>query len=108
MRTLRSSAILGALLGVLPAAGTLAADIGRTVPPPVYAPVPYEVGSNWYLRGDIGYKWYGTPDVHYDDPLYLADQDGGNFLNETISNTGVIGVGFGYRFSPMFRADLTV
>lgn len=107
MRTAAKSALLTALALVAPSMAATAADLGR--PPPVYAPVPYEIGSNWYLRGDIGYKWYGSPTAHYDDPAYLADPlDGGNFINEDISNTGVVGVGFGYRFNQYFRGDFTL
>jgi len=108
MGSLRKSALLGTLLFVVSSAGAIAADLGR-VPPPIYVPpVPYEVGSNWYLRADLGYKWFGTPDAHYDDPSYLTDQDGGNFLNETITNTGVAGIGYGYKFTNNFRADVTL
>jgi opacity protein-like surface antigen len=73
------------------------------VPPPYYPPVvPIEVGSNWYLRGDIGYKLYTTPDVHFDEPGY------GDMIDETIDDTGVVGIGFGYKLNDNFRVDLTL
>lgn len=73
------------------------------VPTPYYPPaVPIEVGSNWYLRGDIGYKFYTTPDVHFDEPGY------GDMIDEDITSTGVIGVGIGYQFNDSFRMDLTL
>jgi opacity protein-like surface antigen len=81
----------------MPAA--MAADI------PVYEPVPVPppaVGG-WYLRGDIGYKIYAEPDVDWDDSLAGIDFD-----DEDIDDTGLIGVGVGYRFNPWFRADVTL
>ena len=99
MGSLRKIALLGAFAMALPNAAALAADM------PVYepvAPVPYEVGSNWYLRGDLGYKWYGTPDAHFDVAGY------GNMIDENLDDTGVAGLGFGYKFSDYFRSDLTV
>src|SRR5690348_9624737 len=66
------------------------------------APVPYEFGSGWYLRGDIGYKIYGKPDAHFDVAGY------GNMIDESLSNTGVAGVGFGYQWNEWFRTDVTL
>lgn len=83
-----------ALAAVSPGAAS-AADYD----PPIYveeAPefVPVEVGSGWYLRGDISYN-AGKP--AYDLPFAGVDHNrfGG-------------GIGFGYHFSDNFRADLTV
>lgn len=82
-------------LPVLPFGAASAADYD----PPIYveeAPefVPVEVGSGWYLRGDIGYN-AGKP--AYDLPFAGVDHNrfGG-------------GIGFGYHFTDNFRADLTV
>ncbi|MCC6984735.1 MAG: porin family protein [Bauldia sp.] len=72
-------------------------------PTPYYPPAtPIEIGSNWYLRGDIGYKMYLTPNAHFDEPGY------GAMINEDITNTGVIGIGMGFEFNDSFRMDLTL
>jgi opacity protein-like surface antigen len=77
----------------------MAADI------PVYEPVPVPppVVGGWYLRGDIGYKIWADPEVDWDDSAAGLDFD-----DEDLDDTGMIGVGVGYRFNRWFRADLTV
>ncbi|KAB2874861.1 MAG: porin family protein [Bauldia sp.] len=100
MGSLRKLALLGAFAVAVPNAVALAADMPvYEAPPPA---VPYEVGSAWYLRGDLGYKWYATPDARFDLAGY------GNMIDESLGNTGVVGFGFGYQFSDYFRTDLTV
>ena len=85
---------------LLPSAAAFAGDMPET--PYMPAPTPYEFGSGWYLRGDIGYKIYNAPDAHFDVPFY------GNMIDESLSNTGVAGLGFGYKWNDWFRTDLTV
>lgn len=69
--------------------------------PPIFveeAPeyVPVEVGSGWYLRGDIGYSATETP---YDF----------TFLGEDTDNSRIFGgVGMGYRFTDYFRGELNL
>src|SRR5258706_8007604 len=79
---------------LLPSAAAFAGDMPET--PYVPAPTPYEFGSGWYLRGDIGYKIYNAPDAHFDVPFY------GNMIDESLSNTGVAGLGFGYKWNDWF------
>ena len=85
---------------LLPTGASLAADMPET--PYVPAPVPYEFGSGWYLRGDIGYKVYGSPNAHFDVAGY------GNMTGENLSDTGLAGVGFGYKWNDWFRTDVTL
>lgn len=57
--------------------------------------VPVEVGSGWYLRGDISYN--------VSKPVYDFD-----FLGQKTDNLRFGGgVGFGYHFTDYFRADVT-
>lgn len=84
---------VSAACAVFAAVPALAADYD----PPIYieeAPeyVPVEIGSGWYLRGDISYSAA--------NPLY-------NFPGVAHRRIGV-GVGFGYHLSDNFRTDLTV
>ena len=91
-------ALFGALLVGVPQGSVFAADM-----PAAYAPpVPYELASAWYLRGDLGYKWYTAPDAHFDVAGY------GHMKDTSMAATGLAGFGFGYQFNPHFRSDLTL
>ncbi|WP_274423087.1 outer membrane protein [Chelativorans sp. YIM 93263] len=57
--------------------------------------VPVEIGSGWYLRGDLTYN---VNESVYDDPL------GVEFDNQRIGG----GVGVGYHFNDLFRADVNL
>lgn len=58
--------------------------------------VPVEVGSGWYLRGDIGYNFNDTP---YEFTLRGVDT----------RNTHVTGsIGAGYHFTDYFRGELNL
>ncbi|AZO39702.1 MULTISPECIES: outer membrane beta-barrel protein [unclassified Mesorhizobium] len=68
--------------------------------PPIYvdqAPdyVPVEVGSGWYLRGDIGYAFSHPFDNH---------QDASGFSSSSTLFDG--SVGMGYHFNDYLRAEL--
>lgn len=99
MGSLKRTAIIAAAFLMGAPAIVQAADVTTPYYPPA---TPIEIGSNWYLRGDIGYKFYTTPDVHFDEPGY------GDFIDEEITSTGVVGIGFGYEFNDFFRMDLTL
>lgn len=63
--------------------------------------VPVEVGSGWYLRGDIGYTFdhnFADYDIDSSIPGYRIGRD-------TTSVFG--GGGFGYHFNDYLRMDLT-
>jgi opacity protein-like surface antigen len=62
-----------------------AADLGPQ-PEVSYAPAPVYTPGNWYFRGDAG--------------VGFADGSGGEAFTA--------GLGVGYRFSELFRSDLTV
>lgn len=60
--------------------------------------VPVEVGSGWYLRGDVGYK-INTPYRNVDfgtNPLFIQEED-------MLPVSGSIG--FGYKFTDYFRME---
>ncbi len=56
-----------------------------------------EVGSNWYIRGDIGYVVNGD---------FSLTTDTGTLSEVNLDDTFTAGVGFGYDFG-WFRADIT-
>ncbi len=96
MRTILRLAASAALLAVF-AGPSFAADYD----PPIFieqAPeyVPVEIGSGWYLRGDVTYM--------IDDPLYEF-----TFLGEETRNNRFGGsVGVGYHFNDLFRGDVSI
>ena len=63
-------------------------------------PVPVEYGSNWYLRGDLGWNFYTEPNARIPGL--------GNMTNESLSSSGLAGLGFGYQFTNNFRMDWTL
>lgn len=92
LRLAASTALLSALVGP-----SVAADYD----PPIFiqhAPeyVPVEIGSGWYLRGDVTYK--------FDAPLYEF-----TFLGEETRNNRFGGsIGVGYHFNDILRGDVSI
>jgi len=73
--------------------------------------VPVEVGSGWYLRGDIGYNFNTEADGAFTfstfDPVtatYGVDQ----FATASLDDTFTYSLGAGYNFTDWLRADVTV
>lgn len=81
--------------------GAIAADMSDLFLEPL---LPYEIGSSWYLRGDIGYRFTNTPGVTYTPilsfPLSLYDTG--------LDDTWLVGFGAGYKFNQWFRSDVTL
>ncbi|WP_309082579.1 OmpW family outer membrane protein [Chelativorans sp.] len=88
------------LVAAVAAAAALPAGAADYDPPLVLedAPnyVPVEVGSGWYLRGDLTYN--------INESVYDLD-----VLGERMENTRFGGsVGFGYHFTDLLRADVNL
>jgi opacity protein-like surface antigen len=73
--------------------------------------VPVEVGSGWYLRGDIGYNFdlqargeFDFRDFDSASGTYSPD----SFDTASVGDGVTWGVGVGYNFTDMIRADFTV
>jgi opacity protein-like surface antigen len=60
--------------------------------------VPVEIGSGWYIRGDIGVNLGGR---HNSDQYDIGAVNYTNSYRDALN----VGVGVGYRFNDMFRAD---
>jgi len=100
--TLKSRIALAlAAIVLIPVTQSLAADYN----PPIYvdeAPdyVPVEVGSGWYLRGDVAY----LPEESFENedfaftPASFSDKEDPIFAS----------IGFGYHFNDYLRADLNL
>jgi opacity protein-like surface antigen len=102
MGRLKLLTILGAVGMAAPA---FAADLLGPAPHSYAAPAPAigvaELGSGWYLRGDIGYVDYEKPgEKPYGVPVVPFD-------TERLKSTYSGGLGFGYKFNSWLRADVT-
>jgi opacity protein-like surface antigen len=83
-----------------------AADYPWLPPPPVVDEAPAvgaELGTGWYLRGDLGYVDY---DKIQDAPYGIPGLP--PLENEKLAKTWSIGGGVGYKFNNWFRTDVTV
>jgi opacity protein-like surface antigen len=73
--------------------------------------VPVEVGSGWYLRGDIGYNFDLQADGDFTfrnfDPV-TGSYSPGVFDTASLGEQVTWGAGVGYNFTDMVRADVTV
>lgn len=84
--------------------------------PPVFVEevpeiVPVEVGSGWYLRGDVSYVFsrrMGNVDYTTYDAGPPPGYDGASFASSGIDTDFNWSAGFGYRFTDFLRADATV
>ena len=91
-----------AALAMLPLSQALAADYD----PPIFieeAPeyVPVEIGSGWYLRGDVSYNI----NREFEDDVFGVDPDF-NFSEYTVPVSATIGMG--YHLSDFFRVEANV
>jgi opacity protein-like surface antigen len=105
MGRLKLFTILGAAVGL--AGPALAADLLGPSPRDYAEPAPApglaiaELGSGWYLRGDIGYVDYGKPgEKPYGVPVVPFD-------SARLKSTYSAGLGIGYKFTSWLRADIT-
>jgi opacity protein-like surface antigen len=92
--------------GALPVlvAGTVAAMAADLGPSPALEPRPglVELGTGWYLRGDLGYVTYADPSANAIGVSAIP------FQGERIKNAFIAGGGIGYKFTNWFRSDLTL
>ena len=112
MKVLKFLACAGLTMAAWPAA---AADLGSAPPPTMPASqgqTMFEVGSNWYIRGDLGVSFDEAPTVSLSSistppPGLIATPyttpAGTNW--STTNFTG--GLGAGYRFNDYLRLDAT-
>lgn len=95
---------------------TSGAAIAADYDPPIFveeAPslVPVEIGSGWYLRGDVGYSLkskagsFGYRTFNAGPPITYGS---GTFDTASVSNGFSFGAGFGYHFNDWLRADATI
>jgi opacity protein-like surface antigen len=111
--SLKTSVLLAAAaVMVLPAGLVQAADYEPPVfvDQPVEEYVPVEVGSGWYLRGDVGYNFSAEAKGDFDYRTFDAltgTYGAAIFDTASLGNNVTVGFGFGYNFTDYLRADLT-
>jgi opacity protein-like surface antigen len=90
-------------VGLAAAGPARAADLSSPAPAPMGTEEVVEIGTGWYLRGDVGYIGYTKPK---DFGFGLPDSQPLDRvrLDETYS----LGGGIGYAFTNYLRADVTV
>ena len=119
MRAIFKPLLLGAVALAAFGAPAKAADMLDAPYEQVPEVVPVEIGSGWYLRGDVSYDFKSKLDAGYrtyreshdenDDVFSPArfdygDEDYDDFEIDDALNGGI---GFGYQFTDYFRGDLT-
>jgi opacity protein-like surface antigen len=113
MRLIAAAGLAGACLASSP---LHAADLFGSSPPPMAEPMEQaELGSNWYIRGDVGYGQITQATVETTSALFptITRQpigDAANALSPARGNAQTkmnadIGLGFGYRINDWFRAE---
>lgn len=105
------SLAVGAAFGLTGLIGLAqAADLSAEYPPIIEAPAPLPLPAvgGWYLRGDIGYKYYNAPKGVLSDRTWGSFGNNGEFGNEKMQGAADIGVGVGYKFNDYLRTDLTL
>jgi len=101
MRGLRTVFAAAGVSLALASGGAQAADMGDPFLEPL---LPVEIGSSWYLRGDIGYHMNTTPSAQFTRLDGRTEQ----YKNVSLGDSMTIGGGAGYKFNPWFRADATI
>lgn len=107
---------LFAAAAILAPAAALAADYDPPLvieqdEPYLEEVVPVEIGSGWYLRGDISYAFgrhatgpFNFTTLRAPDMQYTTSALAGPGYNDSLN----VGIGFGYRVNDWFRGDFTV
>lgn len=105
MIPLKAMAFLAAALAATSAPAS-AADLLGPAPLPDAVPLRStidEVGSGWYLRGDVGMTNQSVKRLSNSlDALGTIEK-----VNLGFDSSPFVGVGIGYQFSPWLRADIT-
>ncbi len=114
MRMLDGALVAIAFLIVSPV--TLGSAVAADMPeyPPIIdmpEPLPIVATGGWYLRGDIGYKFYNDPTAELSNPNYASGTYTGglgSLIDESLDDAYNVGIGAGFRFNEYFRTDLTL
>ncbi|SNY90989.1 Opacity protein [Cohaesibacter sp. ES.047] len=104
MSSLKKNLFLSVFGAAMTATVAYAADLPA---PPIieYEPEsPIEIGSSWYLRGDLGLAVYQGGRGSWTSATGSVVK----WHDDSFDVGGVIGGGFGYYFNEYFRSDITL
>jgi opacity protein-like surface antigen len=101
-RLLPVLSVAAVMAGAL-AAPVLAADLLLPPPPVLEGDEVVELGNGWYLRGDVGYIDYDTPQDRGTSAFGIPRLD-----DERLEQIFSLGGGVGYQLSSWLRTDLTI
>jgi opacity protein-like surface antigen len=117
MKTIVKILLLGGMALMPFAQGALAADMIQPAYEDVPEVVPVEIGSGWYLRGDVSYDFkdkthgsyvtYADPDTDVCGDLCGTGYDTQSYDEWKLGESADFGAGVGYQFTDYFRGDLT-
>jgi len=113
MKFLAAAGLVGACLATSP---LLAADLFESAPPPMDSPAQAsELGTNWYIRGDIGYGRTSEATVVPNAGLFpsIGNQPIGDAFNPVPATRGnfqsttnaMFSAGVGYRINDWLRVE---
>jgi len=101
-----------ASVAICSASGTaIAADLSPIYDMPTYESVPevqpVEIGTGWYLRGDVGYQFKSDLDTSFDASINGATVASGTYDGLELPASASFSAGIGYKFNEFLRADAT-
>ncbi len=99
-----------ALLAPL-SAPAVAADLDQIIPAPMEDPyVPVEIGSGWYIRGDLSYDLATSMSGSYRTygPVIAPVYSDNAYDNFDLAAAGDVSIGMGYQLNSWIRADATL
>ena len=92
--------------------GAVAADLSPIYDMPEYQSVPevqpVEIGTGWYLRGDVGYQFESDLDTSFGVDVNGVSVLSGSSDGLQLPATAAFSAGIGYKFNEFLRADATV
>jgi opacity protein-like surface antigen len=89
---------VAALVATMFHTGALAADFRAPYSPPQNDDVPVELGTGWYIRGDLDFARENAP---------VLTADLGSLATNMLRNNIAAGGGIGYQFNNFLRMDVT-
>ena len=96
---------------VVATGGAMAADLAPIYDTPIYQEVPevqsVEIGTGWYLRGDVGYQFKSDLRSSFDVNLSGVNQATGGYDGLEMPQSATFSAGIGYKFNEFIRADAT-